>query len=81
MRANMCLACHKIGTEGAPVGPDLSHIGTTRDAAYIRRAIINPDAEIAKGFEAMKGVMPKTFGQTFTAAQLEAIVDYLAGLK
>lgn len=81
MRGNQCLACHKIGSEGGPIGPDLSHIGATRDASYIRRSILNPDAEVAAGYEAVKGVMPKNFGQVFTAAQLEAIVDYLAGLK
>jgi mono/diheme cytochrome c family protein len=81
IKASACLACHKIGTEGGAIGPDLSHIGATRDAAYIRRAILNPTAEIAKGFEAMKDIMPKTFGQQLTAGQLEAVVDYLLGLK
>ena len=81
MRGAACLACHKVGSEGAAIGPDLSHIGTTRDAAYIRRAILDPDREIAKGFEAMKGIMPKNFGQQLNAGQLEAVVDYLVGLK
>jgi len=81
MRGNMCLACHKIGTEGAAVGPDLSHIGSRVDPAYIRSAILDPDREVAKGFEAMKGMMPKTFGAQLTAGQLEAVVDYLSGLK
>ena len=81
MRATACFACHKVGSEGAAVGPDLSHIGTTRDAAYVRRAILDPDREIAKGFEAMKGIMPKNFGQQLSAGQLEAVVDYLVGLK
>jgi mono/diheme cytochrome c family protein len=81
IKANNCLACHKIGSEGGAIGPDLSHVGTRSNAAQIRRSILDPDAEVAKGFEAMKGVMPKTFGQQLTAAQLESIVDYLAGLK
>jgi mono/diheme cytochrome c family protein len=81
IKANACLGCHKIGSEGAALGPDLSHIGARADASYIRRAILNPDADVAKGFEAMKGVMPKTFGQQLTAAQLESIVDYLSSLK
>ena len=81
IKANACLGCHKIGSEGVVMGPDLSHIGSRADAAYIRRAILNPDADVAKGFEALKGVMPKTFGQQLTAAQLESIVDYLSSLK
>ena len=81
MRATACLGCHKVGAEGAALGPDLSKIGSTRDAAYIRRAILDPDRELASGYEALKGVMPKTFGQQLTGGQLEALVDYLAGLK
>ena len=81
IKANACLGCHKIGSEGVVMGPDLSHIGTRADAAYIRRAILDPDADLAKGFEPLKGVMPKTFGQQLTAAQLESIVDYLSSLK
>lgn len=81
MRSNQCVLCHKVGAEGAAMGPDLSKIGAQRDATYIRRAILDPDREVAQGFENLKGVMPKNFGQQFTAAQLEAVVTYLAGLK
>jgi mono/diheme cytochrome c family protein len=81
MRASQCLVCHKIGAEGGPIGPDLSTIGSKRDVAYIRRSILDPDRELAPGYEALKGVMPKNFGQQLTAGQLEAVVDYLAGLK
>jgi mono/diheme cytochrome c family protein len=81
LRANQCLTCHKVGTEGGAIGPDLSHIGGQKDAAYIRRSILDPDRELAKGFEQLKGIMPKTFGQQLTAGQLEAVVDYLFGLK
>ncbi|MGH7459899.1 MAG: c-type cytochrome, partial [Longimicrobiales bacterium] len=81
MRANQCFACHKVGAEGGAIGPDLSHIGTQRDAAHLRRSILDPDREIAAGYEQFKGIMPKTFGQQLTAGQLEAVVDYLAGLK
>ena len=78
---NGCLACHKIGAEGGAVGPDLSHIGGRADAAYIHESIVDPGAKAAKGFEAMKDLMPKTFGQTLSEAQIKSIVDYLAGLK
>jgi mono/diheme cytochrome c family protein len=81
LRGNQCLACHKVGAEGGAIGPDLSHIGAQRDAAYLRHSILNPDRDLAKGFEHLKGVMPKTFGQQLTAGQLEAVVDYLSGLK
>jgi len=78
MRENQCLVCHKLGDEGGPLGPELTRIGARLDADAIRRSILDPAAEAAEGFEAMVGVMPATFGQQLTAAQLEALVQYLA---
>lgn len=76
-----CLGCHQFGGKGAAIGPPLDHIGATRDATYLRRAILQPNAEIAKGYEKFAGVMPATFGQQLTAAQLEALVQFLAARK
>jgi mono/diheme cytochrome c family protein len=81
LRAGGCVGCHKLGDEGAPVGPELTRIGATRTAEQIRRGILEPDAEVAPGYEALKGVMPKTFGDQFTAAQLEALVRFLASQR
>ena len=50
-------------------------------ANLIRESILQPDAKTAKGYEKFKGVMPKTFGHQFTAEQLEALVQFLAGHK
>jgi len=75
-----CTACHKIGAQaGGPIGPDLSAIGARRDAAYLRRAILDPNADIAKGFAA--GLMPATYGEQLYASELEMLVAYLAALK
>lgn len=73
-----CLACHVLGGEGAEVGPSFDDIGSRRDAAHIRRSIVEPDAEIAEGYERFAGVMPKDFGERMTWSQLEVVVDYLA---
>ncbi|HEV8509221.1 MAG TPA: c-type cytochrome [Gemmatimonadales bacterium] len=81
IRAAGCTACHKIGTEGAAIGPDLNHVGGRLSAALIRESILDPDAKIAKGFEKFKGIMPKTFGDQLTAAQLESLVQFLASHK
>ena len=80
-RAAGCLGCHKIGAEGAAVGPDLTHVGGQLSAAGIREAILQPDAKITKGFENFAGIMPKTFGDQLTANQLESLVRFLAGRK
>jgi len=80
-RAGGCVGCHKLGAEGGAVGPDLTRIGATRSADQIRRGILDPEAEAAPGFEALKAVMPKTFGDQFTAAQLESLVRFLASQR
>lgn len=75
-----CTACHKIGAQaGGPIGPDLSRIGARKDAAYLRRAILDPNAEVAKGFQA--GLMPPNYGEQLYAKELEMLVAYLAALK
>ncbi|HYU09186.1 MAG TPA: c-type cytochrome [Gemmatimonadales bacterium] len=81
IRGAGCTACHKIGGEGGAIGPDLSHVGARLSANLIRESILTPDAKIAKGFEKFKGIMPKTFGNQFTGAQLEALVQFLASHK
>jgi mono/diheme cytochrome c family protein len=81
LQANACLACHQLGEEGGPIGPSLNGIGARRDAAFIRRSILEPNADTTAGFEAVAGTMPATFGSQLTAGQLEAMVTYLAGLR
>jgi mono/diheme cytochrome c family protein len=81
IRAAGCIACHKLGAEGAPIGPPFDGIGARLDAERIRRSILEPNADTAQGFEAFAGTMPLTFGQQFSAAQLEALVRYLTSLR
>jgi mono/diheme cytochrome c family protein len=76
-----CTGCHKIGTEGGAIGPDLNHVGGRLSTALIRESILAPDAKISKGYEKFKGIMPKTFGDQLTAAQLESLVQFLASRK
>jgi len=74
-----CGACHRVAGEEGEVGPDLTKIGSQRDAAYLRRAILKPNADISKGYEPDQ--MPADYGIQMYAAELEMVVDYLAGLK
>jgi mono/diheme cytochrome c family protein len=73
-----CVGCHQLDGKGGQVGPSFDHIGARRDAAYIRRSILEPNADTAKGFEKFAGTMPTTFGHQLSAAQLEALVKFLA---
>jgi mono/diheme cytochrome c family protein len=77
IRANQCLACHKLGAEGGPLGPPFDGMGARLRPDQIRRAILQPNADTARGFEQFAGTMPQTFGQSLTAAQLEALVTFI----
>lgn len=44
-----CTSCHRIGGNGARVGPDLTDVGTRRNAAELERALLDPGAEVAPG--------------------------------
>jgi putative heme-binding domain-containing protein len=48
----LCVRCHKIEGGGtSEVGPDLTGIGQHRSREYLLRAIVDPGADIAAGFE------------------------------
>ena len=76
---NGCGACHTVADQTGAIGPNLTKIGKTKNKDYIRQAILDPDAVIAKGFP--PGMMPKTYGEQMKAQELEMLVNYLAGLK
>ena len=76
-----CIACHILDGQGGPIGPSFDRIGANLTRDYIRRAILLPNADTAKGFERFAGTMPATYGQMLSAAQLEALVTYLAGRR
>jgi len=78
---NLCLACHTLGGQGVQVGPTFDGIGSRFSPEDLRRSILDPGAEASEGFEALLGAMPAAYGQSFTAGQLEIIVQYLAGLR
>jgi putative heme-binding domain-containing protein len=44
-----CSSCHMIGGEGTGFGPELTRIGAHRSPAYLRQAIIQPEAALPRG--------------------------------
>ena len=46
-----CAACHRIGTAGAQVGPDLSKIAAIRQPRDLLESILYPSASFARGYE------------------------------
>lgn len=82
-----CAACHSVdGSE--LVGPTwLDIAGSERpiegggtilaDRDYLRESIVDPSAVIVAGFP---DVMVKTFGETLSAAEIDALIDYIESL-
>ena len=46
-----CVRCHKVAGAGGVVGPDLSGVASRHDRGYLLESIVNPNAQIAPGFE------------------------------
>ena len=72
-----CGSCHTLaaaGTQGQ-VGPDLDSVLPGQDADFIRTSIVEPNAEIAEGFQ--PDVMPQNYGDMFSDQQLQGLVEYL----
>ncbi|HEV8358315.1 MAG TPA: c-type cytochrome [Gemmatimonadales bacterium] len=76
-----CSGCHILDGKGPPIGPPFDGVGRRLTAEYIRRSILLPNADTAKGYEKFAGMMPQTFGQQLSAAQLEALVQFLVSRK
>jgi len=76
-----CIGCHQLDGKGGAIGPSWDHVGSRRSAASIRKKILNPSSDTTKGYEKFAGTMPGTFGTMLSAAQLEALVTFLANKK
>jgi cytochrome c oxidase subunit 2 len=72
-----CGSCHTLadaGTNGT-TGPDLDQALKGKPAAFIKQSIVQPNAQIAKGYT--PGIMPQTYAQSLKPAQVDALVKYL----
>jgi mono/diheme cytochrome c family protein len=69
-----CAACHMIDGEGGSSAPDLSRVGVTRDAEWLRDWITEPT-------EVDPFANMPAFGGALTDEQMMAIVNYLAARR
>lgn len=73
-----CSACHDLEGSGADLGPALGGIADRMDRVQLMGAILDPNAEIAEGYD--EGLMPDDLGEEMHASELLLIVDYLLAL-
>jgi cytochrome c551/c552 len=83
--SNGCASCHTFQPAGATgsVGPDLDKAPASDAkadnnmdlAAFIKESITDPDKYIAKGYS--KGIMPSTFKDSLSSAQLDDLVAFI----
>ncbi|KAA0267934.1 MAG: hypothetical protein EDQ89_11470 [Acidobacteria bacterium] len=74
---NGCGACHTFAAAQAAgaTGPDLDEGLQGKTVDEIEQSIVDPDAEITKGFQS--GVMPTNYGDTIDSKDLKLLVDFL----
>jgi mono/diheme cytochrome c family protein len=74
---NGCIGCHSTnGLDGT--GPTWQGLGVTVDDEYLRRAILDPNADIAAGFT--PDVMPATYVDTLSDEDVDALIAYIKSL-
>ena len=75
--AQGCNSCHTFAAAGSSgtVGPDLDKALQGKDAAFVRESIVDPNKEIASGYQ--PSIMPGTFGQALTPKQIDDLVAFL----
>ena len=78
-----CAGCHTLSKAGAngTIGPSLNDLASSGDIQgspeeYVRRSLLDPDADIAQGFQ--PGVMPSFEGR-LTDKQIQTLAQYLLG--
>lgn len=68
-----CSACHVLQGAGGTAGPDLTHVGTIRNAQWIKRFIRDPNA--------VKPGAPMPPFKNLSEKELDALANYLASWK
>jgi mono/diheme cytochrome c family protein len=74
---NGCGTCHTLAAAGTGgvTGPNLNEVLPGQTAAMIEESVVDPNAQIAKGYPA--NVMPPNFKTLISPSEIEQLVQYL----
>ncbi len=74
---NGCGTCHTLAAAGSGgvTGPNLDEVLPGKSAAFVKESIVDPNAQIAKGYPA--NVMPANFAALIKPSEVEQLVEYL----
>jgi mono/diheme cytochrome c family protein len=72
-----CGGCHTFTPAGSSgtTGPNLDEVLAGKDEAFVRRSIVEPNADIAEGYS--PGVMPQTYEDQLSTDQVDDLVAFL----
>jgi mono/diheme cytochrome c family protein len=75
---NGCGGCHTLAAAGSGgvTGPNLDEVLPGQSAAMIKESIVDPNAQIAKGYPA--NVMPQNFSTIIKPSEIDQLVEYLS---
>ena len=63
-----CAGCHRIGSEGNDLGPDLTDIGRRRGLKFLEESIVKPDAFVPNSYRAL--ILVLNSGSTVSGIRL-----------
>lgn len=72
--------CHIVGGQSGVVGPAVDTIATRKGPDYIRKSLLDPNADIAEGYPLPQSPMPP-MGLILKPQEIEDILAYLQTLK
>ena len=75
-----CSRCHAAGGQGGSIGPALDGIASRKSKDYIRESLVEPQANIAEGFQIEVSPMPP-MGVLLKEQELEDVMAYLMTLR